>query len=127
MGFTTRTIGKVKVLELSGSFDRFNVQIVHQCLEEATAQPPAHIVLNLKAVDLLDSSALAALVYGVKRARLVNGDLRLCCLQRSTRLLFEMTRMDKVFEIFLFEADAIQAFADVEQYTQVPQHRYTER
>lgn len=127
MEFTTRTTGKVKVIQLSGSFDRFNVQIVHQWLEEATAKPPAYVVINLQAVNLLDSSALATLVYGVKRARSVNGDVRLCGLQPSTRLLFEMTRMDKVFEIFLTETDAIQAFADVEEYTQIPQPRYTER
>jgi anti-sigma B factor antagonist len=126
MDYSTRTIDKVKVIELSGSFDRFSIQIVHQWLEEVTAMPPAFVVVNLSGVNLLDSSSLATLVHGLKKARAAGGEVRICCLQRSIRLLFEMTRMDRVFEIFLTETDAVQAFTEAEQPSQIPQTRYAE-
>ncbi len=114
MEFTTRTVDKVRVLKLSGGFTRANQATVRQWLEEVTSKPPAYIVINLNEVDLVDSSALATLVYGLKRSRQFNGDVRLCDLQQSIRMIFELTRMDKVFEIFLSEEDAIQAFGAIE-------------
>ena len=47
----------------------------------------------------------------MKRARQRDGDLRLCCLQRPVRMIFELTRLDKAFEIFAGEDEAIQAFS----------------
>jgi anti-anti-sigma regulatory factor len=46
----------------------------------------------------------------MKRARAQRGDLRLCGLQQPVRMIFEMTRLDQIFEIFGQAADAVQAF-----------------
>jgi anti-sigma B factor antagonist len=100
----------VTILALSGSFNRSSAAVVRQWLTEATLVAPANVVVNLSKVNLIDSTGLATLIYGLKQARLLNGDLRVCGLQPPIRMLFELTRMDKVFEIYLSEEDAIQAF-----------------
>jgi anti-sigma B factor antagonist len=48
---------------------------------------------------------------GLKRARERQGNLCICSLQPPVRLIFEMTRLDKVFEIFVNEEDAVLAAA----------------
>ena len=101
---------QIKIVSLSGSFDRSNADIIRQKLAEVTAISPAFVIVNMSRVNFIDSTGLATLVYGVKQAHNMKGDLRLCGLKSSTRIIFELTRMDKVFEIFLTEQDAIYSF-----------------
>jgi anti-sigma B factor antagonist len=113
MELESRVVAEVKVLALSGSFNNYTALAARQWIEEATAAQPAHLVVNLAQVSFMDSTALSTLVHGMKRARELGGDLRLCGLQQPVRMIFEMTRLDQVFEIFTHEEDAIQAFSTV--------------
>ena len=110
MDLETRTVDGVSVLALSGSFNNYTAQPVRQWIDAATTTPPAWLVINLSQVSFLDSTALSTLVHGMKRTREQNGDLRLCGLTQPVRMIFEMTRLDQVFEIFAHEADAVQAY-----------------
>jgi len=112
MKLNSYNVGNVKVLELSGSFDANHASRARQWFEQATAIEPANIVVNLQQVNFLDSTALSTLVQGMKRSRQVNGDVRLCNLQQPVRMVFELTRLDRVFEIYSNEEDAVQAFND---------------
>jgi anti-sigma B factor antagonist len=110
MELKSRSEGQVRILELSGRFDSYTAPQVRQWVEEAADREPAQLVLNLSGVHFVDSTALATLVQGMKRCRQLNGDLRLCCLQQPVRMIFELTRLDKAFEIFASEEAAVQTF-----------------
>lgn len=58
------------------------------------------ILLDLEHVTFMDSSGLGTLVLILKSVRAANGKFYICSLSGSIRLLFEITGMDKVFEIF---------------------------
>ncbi len=105
-------------MALTGRFNASSASTVRRWIEAVCENAPAYIVINLEQVNLLDSSALATLALGLKRSRQFNGSLRLCCLQRPVRILFELTRMDRVFEIYPCEEDAIRAFSSVELISQ---------
>ncbi|MBK8988819.1 MAG: STAS domain-containing protein [Chloroflexi bacterium] len=111
MEIETRSADNVKILEFAGRFDTYTADTARQWLEQAMIDEPANVVVNLEKVDFVDSTALATLVHGLKRCRQLNGDLRLCHLQQSVRMVFELTRLDRFFEIFAHEEEAIQAFA----------------
>lgn len=66
------------------------------------------IVLDLAAVDFVDSSALGAIVSGLK-ALGRSGDLVIAGAQPPVTALFALTRMDKVFRMFPTAADAVAA------------------
>jgi len=100
----------VAILALEGRFDTAQTAGPKLWLEQNTTTPPAHLVINLGKVDFVDSTALATLVLGMKRARQQQGDLYLCQLQQPVRMVFELTRLDKAFAIFASEAEAVQAF-----------------
>jgi len=57
------------------------------------------IVLDLSAVDFVDSSALGAIVSGLK-ALGRSGDLVIVGAKPAVTALFALTRMDKVFRMF---------------------------
>jgi anti-sigma B factor antagonist len=111
MEYKTRSRSNVQVMELMGRFDTYTAAPIREWLEEATANGQARIVVNLGNVNFLDSTGLATLVQGMKRCRQTEGDLRLCNLQQPVRLIFELTRLDKAFEIYPGEEEAVQAFA----------------
>jgi anti-sigma B factor antagonist len=105
-----KVVETVRVLALSGSFNNYTAPPARQWLDEAASQPPAYVVVNLSEVNFIDSTALSTLVGGWKSSRELKGDVRLCGLQQPVRMIFEMTRLDRVFEIYNHEAEAIQAF-----------------
>lgn len=111
MELQSKSMNNIKILTLSGRFDALTSPGVLSWLEEATKVKPVQIVVNLAEVTFIDSTALSTLVAGMKRARQNQGDLRLCNLRQSVRMIFELTRLDKAFEIFPGEDEAIGAFS----------------
>lgn len=92
--------GRIEILELSGRFDAYTAPRVAEWLQKAATAKPARVVADLGEVNFMDSTAMAALVRGMKQCREQEGDLRLCSLQQPVRLIFELTRLDKAFEIY---------------------------
>jgi anti-sigma B factor antagonist len=110
MDLTTRINPPVATLVLSGSFTNTTFAPARLWLDDATAEQPAFVVVDMAAVHFIDSTGLSTLVNAMKRARAVGGDLKLAGLQQPVRMIFEMTRLDRVFDIFNHTDDAVQAF-----------------
>ena len=68
------------------------------------------VIVDLSKVEYLDSSFLGALVAGLKRATMKNGDLKLVGLQAPVRAMFDLTRLYKIFDIFESTQDAENSF-----------------
>ncbi len=67
-------------------------------------------VVDLAAVEFMDSAGLGTLIAALKRITENGGDMRLACLQKKPRMVFEITRAHKVFEIYNSVDDALRAF-----------------
>jgi anti-sigma B factor antagonist len=111
MEMQSRIVGDVEVLAIKGRFDNTTAPAVAEWLEKTIGHPRIRVVVNLAGTNFVDSTALATLVQGLKRCRQQSGDLHLCSMQRPVYMIFELTRLDKAFNIFVDEAHAIQAFA----------------
>jgi anti-sigma B factor antagonist len=59
----------------------------------------ARIVVDMQAVEFLDSAGLGILVGGLKRARARGGDLELVCSNSEVLRPLELTGLDRVFTI----------------------------
>ena len=110
MEMNSYQVEHVNVLEISGSFDIYTAAQVRNWVDQATQAIPANIVIDLSEVGFIDSTALATLIQGIKRARTNQGDIRLSGLRQPVRMVLELTRLDKVFEIYAHKEDAIKAF-----------------
>jgi anti-sigma B factor antagonist len=104
------TVQNINVVSLSGRLDSYTTREARKLLDESLTKSTPNIIVNMQDVTFADSTALSLLVVGLKRARELNGDLKLCCLQQNVRMIFELTRLDKVFEILPSELEAVQAF-----------------
>jgi anti-sigma B factor antagonist len=110
MELIDRQENDVRVLQISGRVDSYTVEPAKKWIETHTQAPPAQLVVNLERVTFIDSTGLATLVQGMKRSRQHGGDLLLCRLQQPVRLVFELTRLDRAFEVLPTEEDAVAAF-----------------
>lgn len=110
MQITERMVNDIQILELAGRFDTTTANSVLQRIDTMTTKPPARVVVNMENVNFVDSTGLSTLVQGTKQSRMQKGDLYLCGLQQSVRIIFELTRLDKYFDIFSAEEDAVSAF-----------------
>ena len=100
----------ITIIELAGRFDAYEVSEVKSWFKNPRNTSHKNIIVNLTNIDFIDSSALAALVQGMKRCRQAEGDLHLSGPQPQVRIIFELTRLDKAFEIYSTEEEAIKAF-----------------
>lgn len=108
MEMNTRTIDSVHIVELQGRLDAHQGKQVDNRLADAI-RTSNRTVVNLSRVHFIDSTGLAILVKGMKHHREKKGDLVLCELQQPVRIIFELTRLDKMFAIYLTENEAVQA------------------
>jgi anti-sigma B factor antagonist len=106
MDIANKVSNSINVIQLSGRFDAHEVAPIAAWLKEQVDAGKNQLVVNLTGVNFVDSTALSTLVQGLKHCREKNGDLRLCCLQQSVRVIFELTRLDKAFAIFATEGEA---------------------
>lgn len=110
MNFTTVTEGTVTILVLDGRFDAFDAPRLATWLDDQIQPEHARLVADLTQVTFIDSTALATLIKGMKRCRGYNGDMVICGLIAPVRIIFELTRLDKVFKIFELRSEAVRAF-----------------
>ena len=111
MQVTTAERQDVVVFFLNGRFDAYRADGVRAQLFGAVEKGQRKIVVDLSGVTLVDSNGLTALVGGMKRARQDGGDLRLVGIPSSVRLIFDLTHVDRAFEIFEDIDSAVASFA----------------
>ncbi len=88
------------VLQPQGRLDLESCKTLEKQLASLVPQHHNLWVIDLVQIDFMDSYGLVALIKGLKAARKINCRLVLCNVQASVRLVFELTQLDSVFEIF---------------------------
>ena len=83
---------KRATVDISG---KFKEQLIDE-IEQGNSK----VIVDLASVEYVDSSFLGALVAGLKRATMKNGDLKLVGLQPPVRAMFDLTRLYRIFDIF---------------------------
>jgi anti-sigma B factor antagonist len=84
-----------------------NVNDFHEKLTNTVSSDKHSMFLvDMHQVEFLDSAGLMALVTARRHAQTMGKRFSICSLAPSVRIIFELTQLDKVFEIF----DDRQAF-----------------
>jgi anti-sigma B factor antagonist len=111
MQTTTRHIGDVAVLDISGriTLGEGNVML-REIVRELTDKGSKKIILNLGEVQYIDSSGVGELVKTHTTVRNQGGQLRLINLNQRVSNLLEMTRLVAVFDIARDEAGAMSSW-----------------
>lgn len=89
-------------VELSGEFKNE--------LKEEIERGKTKILVDLSEAEFMDSSFLGALVTGLKHVNTKGGQLKVAGLQSPICALFELTRMNRIFDIHYSVEDAVNSF-----------------
>lgn len=100
----------ILVVDVVGDLDARSAGDLKLTLNERIEQGKVWVLINLTEVPYMDSAGLGVLVSGLKNTNRQNGDLRLWGLQPDVRNIFELTRLNKVFQIFDTEDAALASF-----------------
>ncbi len=95
----------VDVIKLSGIFGGPQAQEFRQMVSERAQAGVKVLLLDCSEVTFIDSSGLGALVVALKTLRATDGQLYLCGIPKQMMMLFELTSMDKVFQILKDEEE----------------------
>lgn len=74
---------------------------------ELWLQQSENLIFNLKNMGYIDSSGLGCLVYALQKAQNQSGTVKLVALQARPKIIFDITKVNRVFEIY----DTIEAAA----------------
>jgi anti-sigma B factor antagonist len=102
--------GGVAVVRLAGRLDFQSAPDAKQELVDAVAAGSPKLVVDLAAVEFLDSSGLGALIAGLKAARAAGGDLRLAGVPEQARVVLSLTTMDRMFAAHASVAEAVAGY-----------------
>ena len=81
----------------------------NQVLERMESESDKNLLLDLSKID---SSGLGALVFLLQKASAKGGTVKLACLQPRPRIIFEITKVFRVFEIYDTVDAALQSFGE---------------
>ncbi|MBW4482458.1 MAG: STAS domain-containing protein [Tildeniella torsiva UHER 1998/13D] len=98
----------VQVIEPTGILDSTKAEAFRESVETLLQEGAEVILVDLKDITFIDSSGLGTLVVLLKKARGLNRSFCICSINDQVRMLFELTSMDRVFEIY----ENRQAFED---------------
>lgn len=90
----------VKVLEISGILDGIRGNQLRREVSDILVNGADILLIDMKEVKFIDSSGLGALVSAMQMVRTANGKLFVCSISAQVRMLFELTKMDRIFQTF---------------------------
>ncbi|MBU1084388.1 MAG: STAS domain-containing protein [Candidatus Omnitrophota bacterium] len=99
----------ISVVRVEGNVDIITSPEFKKYLDKIAVSGSKTIVVDLGKVDYMDSSGLATLVEAYKNIKRSGGAIKLLKLSSKVKGLFEITKLDKLFQIFEDEGDALKS------------------
>lgn len=110
MQIREKKVNDVTVLEIDGEIDLNSSPEMRKKFDELMKNNVAKIVINFQNVNYIDSSGLATIIEMLQRLKKIQGELRMSNLPQKIKNLFEITKIDKLFQMFLTEQEALKDF-----------------
>jgi len=93
-------INDVQVLKLKGRLDASSAKDIKDKINSLVKEKSVKLVIDIGAVDFIDSSGLGTLVSSLRSVNKSGGDIKISSLQDQVRAIFELTRLHRVFGIY---------------------------
>ncbi len=109
LSLDSRPHGEHTVVRIAGEIDVYTAPKLREALIDLVNEGNYHLIIDVEAVEFLDSTGLGVLVGGLKRVRAHDGSLRLVCTQERILKIFRITGLTKVFPIHTSVEEAVAA------------------
>lgn len=93
-----------------GRLDLPAARAIEDAVNELCDGGHARLVVDFADVIYISSAGLKSLLVGLRRARLLDGDVRLAAMNDRVRAVFEMAGFDHLFAIHPTASDAIASY-----------------
>lgn len=110
MSFTVSHQGDVTIVEIEGQLIVGNRQDLKQKVLDEIEKGARKVLVDFSRTGYIDSSGLGVLVSLAKRIRDAGGELRLASLHDELQTLFELTKLDTLFQISKTREHALESF-----------------
>jgi anti-sigma B factor antagonist len=111
--FSVKKSGDMAIVEiLKQEITMYEIDKVKKEFSDIIEKDSKNILVNFKKLEFISSLVIAALVYLHKKAKENNGKLKFCELTPKVKEIFEVTDLDKVFDVYPTESAAIAKFAE---------------
>jgi anti-sigma B factor antagonist len=97
--FDVQRTNSETTLSVRGSLDINTAAQLAEEIDKIVAEKPKNVIVDLSALDLIDSSGVAALVKLYKGVRGVGGGVTMTGARDQPLAIFKLLRMDKVFNL----------------------------
>lgn len=104
------TPGSVIVKQMPEPLNLSRVQIFLQETERLLKSDRVRLVFDFSEVRQLDSAGVEMLLHCLEEVIKRDGDLKLAAVPPAAAVILEMTRVDRLFEVFESVADAVESF-----------------
>ena len=113
MEINLRKKDNVVIFDIKGEIRRSDMGNVslHQTVKEQLDSDNSLILLNLKKVEFIDSFGVGEILASFISAQDIGGKLKLTQISKKLHVVFEITMLTKVFEIFKDENSALDSFS----------------
>lgn len=99
MEIKSRIEGQVAVVEISGRLSAENVDVLRNEFMELFNNHRC-FVFDLDKMEYLDSTGLGAIVFCLKTCKEFGGTLKIANLKDKPRIIFEITKAHRIFDIY---------------------------
>jgi anti-sigma B factor antagonist len=107
MDFATQNVDDlVAVIRGEGRLNMVSAPRLREAVSEAVAAGRPRIVVDLSAVDFMDSSGLGALVGCLKTTRQAGGDLRIAAPSEQVTMVLKLSNLDRILTSYASATDA---------------------
>ena len=104
---STRDEGGRTVVAATGEVDVYTAPVRDEALSAAVSGGATRVVVDLAAVEFLDSTGLSVLVKALKRVRDADGSLDVVVTAERVAKVFRITGLDQVIPVHASLADAL--------------------
>ena len=95
----TNEVDGATIIAVGGEIDVYTAPKLRDKITELVSAGVYDIIVDMEAVEFLDSTGLGVLVGGLKKVRAHDGSLQLICTQDRLLKIFRITGLAKVFVI----------------------------
>ena len=108
--YVTHVQGNTNVIDVQiDSFDHRYIETFKSAINHCLVSDQKKLVLNLKAVNFMDSAGLGIILYGHRACKQAGGQFAVCEASGYVNKLFGLTGVAKAVQIFGSLDDALKA------------------
>lgn len=110
MEIREKKVDDIVLLSLEGRLDATSAKDLKKKVGTLTQEKRLRIILDMSEINFIDSSGLGSLVASLRSVNKLGGDIKIATIQDPVRVIFELTRLHHIFEIFDDKESAIESF-----------------